>query len=333
MMNLIMFLFLIIMILLSIAFFTLLERKIMGYSQIRKGPNKTSISGILQPISDAFKLFSKEMNFMFYMNMIIYMISPILSISMMLLMWMIFFFKNGTMMMNLTLIFFLCISSMSSYSILMGGWASNSKYSLIGAYRGFAQIISYEVSMAMLLIGLSMFCESFSINNFILIQENFQFVFPFLVIFVMWMIILLAESNRTPFDFSEGESELVSGFNIEYGSWLFALIFMSEYGMMIVMSMLTSYMFFSMLLINNFITLMIMSFFIIIRSTFARFRYDKLMMMAWKTLLPMIIFFLFVSMFMFQMILHFFCINFWNLNPKSNCNNENVSCFKFTLFK
>uniref|UniRef100_UPI0030FE1C36 NADH dehydrogenase subunit 1 n=1 Tax=Amblyomma postoculatum TaxID=3107720 RepID=UPI0030FE1C36 len=314
MMNLIMFSFLIIMILLSVAFFTLLERKIMGYSHIRKGPNKTSILGILQPISDALKLFSKEMNFMFYMNLVIYLISPILSISMMLLMWMIFYFKNGMMKMSLTLIFFLCISSLSSYSILMGGWASNSKYSLIGAYRGFAQIISYEVSMAMLLIGLAMFCESFSINNFILIQENFQFMFPFMVILVMWMIILLAESNRTPFDFSEGESELVSGFNIEYGSWLFAFIFMAEYGMMIVMSMLTSYMFFSTLLMNNMITLMIMSFFIIVRSTFARFRYDKLMMMAWKTLLPMIIFFFFISMFMYQSFFYFFCINFWNLN-------------------
>uniref|UniRef100_UPI0030FE26FF NADH dehydrogenase subunit 1 n=1 Tax=Amblyomma calabyi TaxID=3065602 RepID=UPI0030FE26FF len=312
MLNFLMFLFLIIMILLSVAFFTLLERKVMGYSQIRKGPNKTSINGILQPISDALKLFSKEMNLMLYMNLIIYLISPILSISMMMMMWMIFYYNSGMMKMNLTLIFFLCISSISSYSILLGGWASNSKYSLIGAYRGFAQIISYEVSMAILIISLTFICESFSIKNLFLFQENFQFIFSFAMVFIVWMIIMLAEMNRTPFDFSESESELVSGFNIEYGSWLFAIIFMSEYGMMIVISMLTNYMFFGMLIMNNFFTLKIMILLIIIRSTFVRMRYDKLMMMAWKSILPSVIFFLFIVMYMYMYMIYFYCINFWN---------------------
>uniref|UniRef100_UPI0030FE2214 NADH dehydrogenase subunit 1 n=1 Tax=Amblyomma albolimbatum TaxID=1987572 RepID=UPI0030FE2214 len=312
MLNFLMFSFLIIMVLLSVAFFTLLERKVMGYSQFRKGPNKTMILGVLQPISDALKLFSKEMNSMLYMNMIIYLISPILSISMMMLMWMIFYYNSGMMKMNLTLIFFLCISSISSYSILLGGWASNSKYSLIGAYRGFAQIISYEVSMAMLMISLTLICESFSIKNLFLFQENFQFIFSFTMIFIVWMIILLAEMNRTPFDFSESESELVSGFNIEYGSWLFAFIFMSEYGMMIIISMLTNYMFFGMLVMNNFFTLKIMILLIIIRSTFVRMRYDKLMMMAWKSILPSVIFFLFIIMYMYMYMIYFYCINFWN---------------------
>nr|YP_011017361.1 NADH dehydrogenase subunit 1 [Amblyomma tigrinum]WQF69024.1 NADH dehydrogenase subunit 1 [Amblyomma tigrinum] len=312
MLDFILFFILILMALMSIAFFTLLERKIMGYCQIRKGPNKSGYTGILQPFSDALKLFSKEMNLMFYLNLFLYVISPIMSITLMMIMWMIFYFKSSTIMMNLTLIFFLCISSLSSYTILFSGWASNSKYSLIGSYRGFAQIISYEVSMAMLLISLSLIFESFSIKNFIIQQENLMNLYCFFPIFIVWMIILLAETNRTPFDLSEGESELVSGFNIEYGSWLFAMIFMSEYGMIILMSMITNYLFLGFLKFNGMITLILMILFIMIRSTFVRFRYDKLMMMAWKNILPVVIMFFFFSMHMFFMYTNSFCINFWN---------------------
>nr|UNO54307.1 NADH dehydrogenase subunit 1 [Amblyomma sp.] len=316
MLNLIMNFILLIMALLSIAFFTLLERKIMGYCQNRKGPNKTGVYGLFQPFSDAMKLFSKEMNSMYYMNLILYLISPILSISIMLLLWMMFKYKSNVMDLNLTLIFFLCISSLSSYTMLISGWSSNSKYSLIGSYRGMAQIISYEVSMAMLLISLCLICESFSIKNFMIFQENFMIFMGFIVMMFMWLTILLAETNRTPFDLVEGESELVSGFNVEYGSWLFALIFMAEYGMIILVSMLTNYLFFGMLNFNNLVTLLVMAFFILTRSTFARFRYDMLMMMAWKTILPMTIYFFFIMMAIFYLFSYSFCINFWNLNPK-----------------
>nr|YP_011017296.1 NADH dehydrogenase subunit 1 [Amblyomma dissimile]WQF68959.1 NADH dehydrogenase subunit 1 [Amblyomma dissimile] len=331
MLNFILYVITLIMGLLSIAFFTLLERKIMGYCQSRKGPNKTGILGLFQPFSDALKLFSKEMNYMHYMNMTLYLISPILSISMMLLLWMVFYFKSNLIYLNLTLIFFLCISSLSSYSILLGGWASNSKYSLIGAYRGFAQIISYEVSMALLIISLCLIMESFSVNNFMKMQEKFSIFWCFPMILFIWFMILLAETNRTPFDLAEGESELVSGFNTEYSSWLFAMIFMAEYGMIILVSMLTNYMFFGFMNLNNLMTLLIMMMFIMIRSTYTRFRYDKLMMMAWKTILPVTIFISFMMMFMYYFMLFNFCINFWNLNLKKKFNNENVKCLYYTI--
>uniref|UniRef100_UPI0030FDFDD3 NADH dehydrogenase subunit 1 n=1 Tax=Amblyomma breviscutatum TaxID=3134081 RepID=UPI0030FDFDD3 len=331
MLTLIMFLILLISALLSVAFFTLLERKIMGYCQMRKGPNKAGILGIFQPFSDALKLFSKEMNFMFYMNMIIYLTSPILSIILMLLLWLIFVFSSNVMHLDFSLLYFLCISSLSSYAILLSGWSSNSKYSLIGAYRGFAQIISYEVSMAMMLISLAFFIESFSILKFSWIQENFSMFLGLTIILLMWMIILLAETNRTPFDLAEGESELVSGFNIEYGSWLFAMIFMAEYGMIILASMLTNFMFFGFMKFMNLATLALMALFILARSTFVRYRYDKLMMMAWKTILPLTIFFFFYMMFMFHMYSNSFCINFWNFKSPQKLNNENVTCCNYTI--
>nr|YP_010535396.1 NADH dehydrogenase subunit 1 [Amblyomma mixtum]UYB77957.1 NADH dehydrogenase subunit 1 [Amblyomma mixtum] len=312
MLNLLMFVITILMALLSIAFFTLLERKIMGYCQTRKGPNKTGFQGLFQPFSDAIKLLSNEMNSMYYLNIILYFISPIMSIFMMLMLWMIFYYKSNLLNLNLSLIFFLCISSMSSYCILFGGWSSNSKYSLIGAYRGFAQIISYEVSMAMILISFSLLVESYSINKFLLIQENLSIFISFPIISVIWLIVLLAETNRTPFDLAEGESELVSGFNIEYGSWLFAIIFMSEYGMIILVSVITNYMFFGFCYMNNLISLFLMIMFIVIRSTYVRYRYDNLMMMAWKTILPVTIFLFFSMMFLVFFMSISFCINFWN---------------------
>nr|WEF75047.1 NADH dehydrogenase subunit 1 [Amblyomma cajennense] len=312
MLNLLMYTITILMALLSIAFFTLLERKIMGYCQTRKGPNKTGFQGLFQPFSDAIKLFTNEMNSMYYLNIMLYLISPIMGIFMMLMLWMIFYFKSNLLNLNLSLIFFLCISSMSSYSILFGGWSSNSKYSLIGAYRGFAQIISYEVSMAMILISFSLLVESYSINKFLLMQENLSIFISFPIISIIWLIVLLAETNRTPFDLAEGESELVSGFNIEYGSWLFAIIFMAEYGMIILASMITNYMFFGFYYMNNLATLIMMIMFIVIRSTYVRYRYDNLMMMAWKTILPVTIFLFFSMMFVVTLMSVSFCINFWN---------------------
>nr|QVV23865.1 NADH dehydrogenase subunit 1 [Hyalomma scupense] len=302
---------LLIMILLSIAFFTLLERKVLGYCHIRKGPNKTGFLGILQPFSDALKLFSKEWNKMFYMNKYIYNLSPLLMISMMLMMWMIFEYPNNVMNLNLSIIFFICISSISSYSILFGGWASNSKFSLIGAYRGFAQVISYEVSMAIILIILCILPESYNLFEFLKIQKDYPFFLSLNFIFIIWVITILAELNRVPFDLAEGESELVSGFNIEYGSYLFAIIFMSEYGSILFVSFLTMYLFLPLFFFKEILTMFMMLIIIMIRGTYVRMRYDQLMMMAWKIFLPLSMMFLFLIYFMYLMYENFICINFW----------------------
>nr|NP_008517.1 NADH dehydrogenase subunit 1 [Rhipicephalus sanguineus]O99824.1 RecName: Full=NADH-ubiquinone oxidoreductase chain 1; AltName: Full=NADH dehydrogenase subunit 1 [Rhipicephalus sanguineus]AAD05524.1 NADH dehydrogenase 1 [Rhipicephalus sanguineus] len=310
--NFIYYFILILMVLLSIAFFTLMERKFLGYCHIRKGPNKTGAMGLLQPISDALKLFSKEMNKMFYMNKFIQIISPLIMILMMMMMWMIFYFSNNALNLNMSIIFFLCISSLASYAILFSGWSSNSKYSLIGSYRGFAQVISYEVSMAMILISLAIIPQSYNFISFLKIQETFPLIFSFLPIFIIWIITVLAELNRVPFDLAEGESELVSGFNIEYGSWLFAIIFMSEYGDIMMISFLTYYLFLGLKNLILFFVLILMTMIIMIRGTYVRMRYDQLMMMAWKMILPQSIIFLFLSYFIFLNINNFICINFCN---------------------
>nr|YP_010238583.1 NADH dehydrogenase subunit 1 [Cephenemyia stimulator]QTE20640.1 NADH dehydrogenase subunit 1 [Cephenemyia stimulator] len=282
-------LLLVIFVLVGVGFLTLLERKVLGYIQIRKGPNKVGIMGIPQPFCDAIKLFTKEQTYPLLSNYLSYYFSPIFSLFLSLLVWMCMPLFIKLFSFNLGLLFFLCCTSLGVYTVMVAGWSSNSNYALLGGLRAVAQTISYEVSLALILLSFIFLIESF---NMLMFYKYQMFIWFLLIMFPMalvWFSISLAETNRTPFDFAEGESELVSGFNVEYSSGGFALIFLAEYASILFMSMLFCVMFlgsdlFSMVF---FIKLTLISFmFIWVRGTLPRFRYDKLMYLAWKGFLP-----------------------------------------------
>nr|ALO77522.1 NADH deshydrogenase subunit 1 [Scydmaeninae sp. 840139] len=282
-------LMLIICILVSVAFLTLMERKVLGYIQIRLGPNKVGFKGIIQPMSDAIKLFSKENMFPLYSNLNLYYISPILNLMISLLLWLCMPFITNMLNFNYSILFFLCCSSLSVYMLMISGWSSNSNYSMLGALRSIAQMISYEVSMSLILISFLFLILSLNIISLIKIQMYMWLLFLCFPMSLIWIISSLAETNRTPFDFAEGESELVSGFNIEYSGGGFALIFLAEYSSILFMSMLSVMLFLGANLFSwmFFIKLSLISFFWIwVRGTLPRFRYDKLMYLAWKSFLP-----------------------------------------------
>nr|YP_009937139.1 NADH dehydrogenase subunit 1 [Subclytia rotundiventris]QNT26375.1 NADH dehydrogenase subunit 1 [Subclytia rotundiventris] len=280
---------LIIFVLVSVAFFTLLERKVLGYIQVRKGPNKVGIMGIPQPFCDAIKLFTKEQTYPLLSNYISYYFSPIFSLFLSLLIWMCMPIFMKLFSFNLGLLFFLCCTSLGVYSIMIAGWSSNSNYALLGGLRSVAQSISYEVSLALILLSFIFLIGGYNMLMFYKFQLYIWFLLIMFPVALVWFSISLAETNRTPFDFAEGESELVSGFNVEYSSGGFALIFLAEYASILFMSMLFCVMFlgsdvFSFLF---YMKLVLISFsFIWIRGTLPRFRYDKLMYLAWKSFLP-----------------------------------------------
>nr|WCH62814.1 NADH dehydrogenase subunit 1 [Dromaeolus sp. ZM-2022] len=289
-------LFMIIGVLVSVAFFTLLERKVLGYIQIRKGPNKVGFSGILQPFGDAIKLFSKEQTNPFMSNFIFYYITPVFSLFFSLVLWLCIPFLSGLLEFNFGVLFFLCISSLGVYSIMISGWSSNSNYSLIGGLRSVSQSISYEVSLSLVLFSFLILSSSLSLYEMIFSQMYVWFIFLGIFLGFMWFVSSLAETNRTPFDLAEGESELVSGFNIEYSSGGFALIFLGEYSSILFMSFLFTLIFMGGLissLIFYFEFLFISILFLWVRGTLPRFRYDKLMYLTWKSFLPISLNFLF----------------------------------------
>ncbi|YP_245509.1 NADH dehydrogenase subunit 1 (mitochondrion) [Haematobia irritans irritans] len=282
-------LLLIIFVLVSVAFLTLLERKVLGYIQIRKGPNKVGIMGIPQPFCDAIKLFTKEQTYPLLSNYISYYFSPIFSLFLSLLVWMCMPMFIKLFSFNLGLLFFLCCTSLGVYTVMIAGWSSNSNYALLGGLRAVAQTISYEVSLALVLLSFIFLIGGYNMLMFYKYQMFIWFLFIMFPMALVWFSISLAETNRTPFDFAEGESELVSGFNVEYSSGGFALIFLAEYASILFMSMLFCVMFlgsdvFSFMF---YIKLTFVSFmFIWVRGTLPRFRYDKLMYLAWKSFLP-----------------------------------------------
>nr|YP_009251023.1 NADH dehydrogenase subunit 1 [Parasesarma tripectinis]AMY96206.1 NADH dehydrogenase subunit 1 [Parasesarma tripectinis] len=303
------FLVLIICVLIGVAFVTLLERKILGYIQIRKGPNKVGYMGILQPFSDAVKLFTKEQVVPTVSNFLIYYMCPVFSLFISLLVWAVLPYEINLMSFNLSILFFLCCLSMGVYSTMVAGWSSNCKYSLLGSLRAVAQTISYEVSLALILLSFVMLIGGFNLNLFNDYQMNFWFIIIAFPLGMVWFSSCLAETNRTPFDFAEGESELVSGFNTEYGAGGFALIFMAEYASILFMSVLFVIFFlgsspFSAMFYLK--SVMIAFIFVWVRGTLPRLRYDKLMYLAWKSYLPLsinyLIFFLGFKMICFVLI-------------------------------
>nr|ADX36083.1 NADH dehydrogenase subunit 1 [Haliotis diversicolor supertexta]UBN09087.1 NADH dehydrogenase subunit 1 [Haliotis diversicolor] len=281
--------------LLGVAFFILLERKGLGYFQIRKGPNKVGLMGLPQPLGDAVKLFSKEMVKPTFANQFAYFVAPVMGLVLALLLWQLYPSDSLAEHFSWGILFFLCVSSMNVYSTLLAGWASNSKYALLGAIRAIAQTISYEVSLVLILLFVLFVCPSFS---FTAIKESHGVVwlgFLFIPISLVWFVSCIAETNRAPFDFAEGESELVSGFNIEYSAGGFALIFLAEYANILVMSLFSVVLFFGAGSIGalNFDsvmmakTLLVAFAFVWVRATLPRFRYDLLMGLTWKSFLPL----------------------------------------------
>nr|YP_010852989.1 NADH dehydrogenase subunit 1 [Tagiades japetus]WGM81168.1 NADH dehydrogenase subunit 1 [Tagiades japetus] len=282
-------LILIIGVLIGVAFLTLLERKVLGYIQIRKGPNKLGFMGLLQSFSDAIKLFSKEQMYLNYSNYFCYYFSPILGFMMSLLLWMLIPYFFNLLSFNLGLLFFFSCTSLGVYIIMASGWSSNSNYSLLGGLRCAAQTISYEVSLSLILMSCIIMVMDFNLLKFNYYQSLVWFIFLMMPLSFCWFSSSLAETNRTPFDFAEGESELVSGFNVEYSSGGFALIFLAEYTSIMFMSLLFSVLYlggYSLTLMFYIKVVFISFFFIWVRGTLPRYRYDKLMYLSWKIYLP-----------------------------------------------
>lgn len=300
--------------LLAIAFYTLLERKFLGYAQLRKGPNKVSIRGVPQPLADAIKLFIKEPLITFSRNSLAFIIAPIITLIIILIIWSIYPFPFPRLFFILGILLFLCLSSFNVYTTLAAGWASNSKYALLGAIRRVAQTISYEVRIALILLRALVVIHSFDLTIIINNQHTPLFILipP---LFFMWFITCLAETNRAPFDFVEGESELVSGFNIEYGGGGFALLFMAEYARIIFISILSVTLFLVTPLpkeINIVIfpvtirTLRLL--FLWARGALPRIRYDRLINLTWKTILPFSIAFL-LLIFLIRLLIWYYAGN------------------------
>nr|YP_009572109.1 NADH dehydrogenase subunit 1 [Johnius borneensis]QBI38033.1 NADH dehydrogenase subunit 1 [Johnius borneensis] len=284
-------------VLLAVAFLTLLERKVLGYMQLRKGPNIVGPFGLLQPIADGVKLFLKEPVRPSTSSPILFIFAPMLALTLALTLWAPVPMPYCVVDLNLSILFILALSSLAVYSILGSGWASNSKYALIGALRAVAQTISYEVSLGLILLGVVIFTGGFTLQLFNTAQESVWLILPAWPLAAMWYISTLAETNRAPFDLTEGESELVSGFNVEYAGGPFALFFLAEYANILLMNTLSATLFlgaFHAPAIPELTSINLMTkaaflsvLFLWVRASYPRFRYDQLMHLIWKNFLPL----------------------------------------------
>nr|BAI67670.1 NADH dehydrogenase subunit-1 [Formosania lacustris] len=287
----------IIPVLLAVAFLTLLERKVLGYMQLRKGPNIVGPYGLLQPIADGVKLFIKEPIRPSTASPMLFLVAPMLALTLAMTLWAPMPMPHPIIDLNLGVLFILALSSLAVYSILGSGWASNSKYALIGALRAVAQTISYEVSLGLILLSIIIFSGGYTLQTFNTTQEAIWLLLPAWPLAAMWYISTLAETNRAPFDLTEGESELVSGFNVEYAGGPFTLFFLAEYANILLMNTLSAILFLGashvpavpeLTTINLMTKAALLSVvFLWVRASYPRFRYDQLMHLVWKNFLPL----------------------------------------------
>lgn len=313
-------LILIVSILISVAYLTLIERQLMGILQRRKGPLVVGFSGLLQPLADGLKLFLKEIILPSSVNKVLFLLAPIFFFFLSLVSWAIIPMSNNIYYsnINLSILYLLSISSLSVYGIIISGWASNSNYAFLGCLRSTAQMISYEISISFILISICLNSQSFNLIDIVNKQEFIWNIFTFFPLFLLFIISILAETNRHPFDLPEAESELVSGYNVEYSAIIFAFFFLGEYANIILMSLITSQLFLGgwfLFKFNSCIFLIIKTIlfsfvFIIIRAILPRYRFDQLMTLGWTIILPLSLILLFCNIIVFKYFIYNFYINF-----------------------
>jgi NADH-quinone oxidoreductase subunit H len=286
-------------ILLSIAFIILVERKLLGTVQRRKGPNLVGLFGALQPFADGLKLVIKEFFVPTHANGFLFFISPIFTFFCTIVLWFILPSSSIHSFIDLpfSMLLFLSFSSFSVHGIILAGWSSNSKYAFLGSIRSASQMISYELCISCVYLSVILLCQSFSFVDIVLFQEGQWLVFPLFPFWILFLISMIAETNRAPFDLPEAEAELVAGYNVEYSAIAFAMFFLAEYGNMILMSIIATLFFFGGWLPFLFYifptslffgikVLFHLFIFILVRASVPRYRYDQLMKLGWKSLLP-----------------------------------------------
>ena len=296
-----------------VAYYTYAERKVIGYMQVRIGPNRVGWRGLLQPIADAVKLLMKEIVIPTKADTTLFLLAPMIAIAPALAVWAVFPFDEGLVLadINAGLLYVLALSSLGVYGIIIAGWASNSKYALLGAMRSAAQMVAYEIAMGFALVGVLVAAGSLNLGDIVAAQEGnllTWFWLPLLPLFGVYLISGVAETNRAPFDVAEGESEIVAGFHVEYSGMAFAVFFLAEYANMVLISALTVLLFLggwlsplpaawtegSWLLSDGFHWLLAKTFFFMflflwLRATFPRYRYDQIMRLGWKVFIPITI--------------------------------------------
>ncbi len=290
-------------VLVGVAYLTYVERKVIGAMQLRRGPNVVGPFGLLQPFADGVKLFLKETIVPSGASPVVFLLAPMVTFILALIAWAVIPFDQGMVLadINVGILFLFAVSSLGVYGILMAGWSSNSKYAFLGALRSAAQMVSYEISMGFVIVTVLMCVGSLNLSDIVLAQKNVWFVVPLFPMAVIFFISTLAETNRHPFDLPEAEAELVAGYNVEYSAMAFALFFLGEYANMILMAGMTSILFlggwlppldiapFNMIPGPLWLAAKIafvLFFFLWVRASFPRYRYDQLMRLGWKVFLP-----------------------------------------------